>query len=137
MPVTECVNHQDVDRSGHSQEVGPGTGENVPRIGVEDTGNDVDTVGRHQRDQNDTTTTGTEEGRNEGPKSLVEVEIHHTTGERPDHKVKGQDEDIELDEGEVEERQRVEEFGTGPVSLAGSIISFGKHTPLVDYPALE
>lgn len=81
MPVTESVNHQDIDRTSHASEVRPGRREHVPGIHVHETGQEVNTVRRNQSDQDDTGSRRAEEGLNKFGNTLVQREIFCATCE--------------------------------------------------------
>lgn len=53
MPVAEGVDHEDVDGGGHAEEIRPGGGEHVPRVHVEEAGDEVDAVGGDEGDEDD------------------------------------------------------------------------------------
>jgi len=75
MPVAESVHHQNVYRARHSTEVGPGRSEHMPGIHVQEARHEVDAVGRHQRDQDDTGSRRTEKGTQERAHALAHIEI--------------------------------------------------------------
>lgn len=107
MPVAERVNHQDVDRCRHPKKVRPRAGQDVPGVQVQQTGDNVDTVGRNQSDQNDTRSLGAKERGQESAHSVCHVEIQRIAAKRIRHKVERTDKHIELDQREVQERECV------------------------------
>ena len=112
VPVTESVHHQHVDRTGHATEVGPGRGEHVPRIHVQETRQEVDTVGRQQGDQDDTGARRTKEGLEERADSITHGEIQSTSGKGVLHKIERQNQNVGLNDGEIEKGKRVKQAGT-------------------------
>ena len=113
MPVTESVNHQNVDRAGHSGEVGPRRSEHVVGVHVEETGNEVDTVCRNQGDQNDTGTGGAEERLQEMSDALTHIEIQSTTHEGVGDQVERVNHSVSLNNREIDEGQSVKQTWTG------------------------
>ena len=109
VPVTESVNHQNVDRAGHSGEVGPRRSEHVVGVHVEETGNEVDTVCRNQGDQNDTGTGGAEERLQEMSDALTHIEIQSTTHEGVGDQVEGVNHSVSLNNREIDEGQSVKQ----------------------------
>lgn len=108
MPVAKGVDVEDVDCGGHSHEVGPGGGEEVPGIAVEDAPDEIGAVGGGEGDE-DEACCGGEEGGDEGGWG-GEVQVDVSAGEGLCDEVEGEDEDVDLDEGEVDEGEDVGEY---------------------------
>ena len=88
----------------------------MPRIHVKETSNEVDAIGRHQGNQDDTGTGRTEEGRQEFANALTHVEVQGTSGKSILDQVERQNQDVTLHDTEVNERKGISQTRTIPIS---------------------
>jgi len=113
VPVAERVHVEDVDVGRHDQQVSGERGEHVPRVHVHERGEEVETEGGSQRDDDDTRTGGREERLEERPDSVTHIEVHRgLSGEGAHDEVHGQDDDVELDDTKDNKGRDIRVFGT-------------------------
>ena len=88
----------------------------MPRIHVQETSNEVDAIGGHQSNQDDTTTGRAEEGRQELADTLAHIEVQGTSCEGILDQVEGQDQDVALHNTEINEGNGISQARTTLVS---------------------
>nr|POF01139.1 hypothetical protein CFP56_21087 [Quercus suber] len=100
VPIAEGIDHEDVDVGCRHEEVLRKGGEHVPRIEVEERGHEVETKCRGKCNDDDTRATGCEEGFDEFVYAIINVDVGGVLrGERPNDKIEGIHDDIELNQG--------------------------------------
>ena len=115
MPVAEGVDHQDVDIGGHEEEVLAEGGEHVPGVEVEEGGDEVETEGGGNGDEDDARAAGGEEGFHDFV--CVFAREAQAVGEGVDDEIDGVDDYVELHDAEEDEGGDVADFASfGSVS---------------------
>lgn len=113
VPVAEGIDVEDVDVGGLQDHVGRERGEHVPRVGVHERGDKVQTERGSQGDDNDTGTRRREERLEELSNAFVGYEIHRCASSKgANHQVQRIHDNVHLDDAEDDKGCQVGELGT-------------------------
>lgn len=107
VPIAEGVHVENVDVRRHDEQVLGEGGEHVPRVHVQEGGDEIQTEGSSQGDNDDTNTIRSEEGLDEC-RAGASIEANAIgAGKGLNHEIHGQDDDVELDQTEDDEGDHV------------------------------
>ena len=84
----------------------------MPRVSIENTGKDIDSVCGNQGNQNQSACRS-EERRYEASDPIVDGETEASTRERLCNQIERKDKDVKLNDSKIHQGQQVREFGSG------------------------